>query len=117
MTEVKKEESSTELQKSEERKIRRVIRPEFTLCGDAEGTGYVGEVILPGADRDSIRLRMSEDFVSVEGKHEDVHYSRTLPFGCQVDPETARSTYKEGLLTFQVEFKEPEFTTVDVEVK
>ncbi|TXT67479.1 MAG: putative Hsp20/alpha crystallin family protein [Promethearchaeota archaeon] len=118
MTETIEEGKGTELEEvKEEEMTRRVIYPRFYICVNEEGTGYTGEIHLPGVERDSITLRMNENYLVIKGKTERVDYVRSFGFGCPVDPATAKSRYREGLLTFDVEFKEPELRTVDIDVE
>ena len=118
MSEALKETEGTEIEEvKEEEMTRRVIYPRFYICVNEEGTGYSGEIHLPGVERDSITLRMNENYLLITGKTDRVDYVRSFGFGCPVDPGTAKSRYREGLLTFEVEFKEPDLRTVDIEVE
>jgi HSP20 family molecular chaperone IbpA len=119
MSESIKETKSSEIEevKEEETMTRRIISPRFYLCVKDSGTGYSGEIHLPGVDRDSITLRMNENYLVVSGKNDSIRYMRSFGFGCPVDPKTAKSKYREGLLTFEVDFKEPDLRTVDIEVE
>ena len=119
MSEAIEETKGSEIEEvKEEEKMRpRVISPRFYLCVKDSGTGYSGEIHLPGVDRDFITLRMNENYLLVSGKTDSIKYIRSFGFGCPVDPKTAKSKYREGLLTFEVDFKEPDLHTVDIEVE
>lgn len=126
MTEVK-ETKKTELREEGKEKsieseesqttIKRYFRPQVTICMNEENTGYSGQVILPGVDKEAISLRMSDSYMTIIGERDDIQYRRSYAFGCPIDPSTATATYKEGLLTFNVNLKEPEFSTVDIKVQ
>ncbi|MBD3256672.1 MAG: hypothetical protein GF383_16380 [Candidatus Lokiarchaeota archaeon] len=118
MTEIEPKKSDTDVQEVKEEPItKRIYSPEFTLCVKDDSSGYTGEIYLPGADRDSIRLKLNESYLLVSGETDRVRYMRSFGFDCPIDPETAKATYKEGLLGFTVDFKEPELHTVDVDIE
>jgi len=117
MTEVVKKEGSTDIEeKKEETPRKRVYTPDLCMWLNDEGTGYDGEVYLPGVERDSIKLKMEETFIYISGETERTRYAGAYSLCCPIDPEKATSTYKEGLLAFHVPFKEPELHIVDVEI-
>ncbi len=118
MSEAIKETEGSELEevKEKEEMTERIISPRFYLCVKDSGRGYSGEIHLPGVDREFITLRMNENYLLVTGKTDSIKYIRSFGFGCPVDPKTAKSKYREGLLTFEVEFKEPDLRTIDIEV-
>lgn len=118
MEEVMQEKKGGEIEEvKEEKTTRRIILPRLYICVNDDGTGYTGEIHLPGVERDSIELKMSEDYLTVTGDADDVEYRRTYWFGCSVNPETAKSRYKEGLLTFEVDFVQPKLSTIDIEIE
>lgn len=112
---IEKDVGSGEVEETKMR--RRVIRPEFWLCPNEEGDGYTGEIYLPGVDKDSIRLKMSKDYLYIVGTSDSTRYIGSFGFGCQIDPKRARSTYKEGLLKFDVPFKEVKLHSIDVKIE
>ncbi|TFG00534.1 MAG: Hsp20/alpha crystallin family protein [Promethearchaeota archaeon] len=118
MEEAIKEKEKMEVEDvKEEKTAQRIILPRLYICMKNDGSGYTGEAHLPGVDKDSITLKMNEDFLTINGKTKDVEYRRTYWFGCPVEPKSAKSKYKEGLLTFEVEFKEPDLSTIDIDVE
>ena len=118
MEKVTQEKEGTQIEEvKEEETTRRIILPRLYICVRDSGGGYTGEVHMPGVEKDSITLQMSEDYLTVTGKTDNVKYRRTYWFGYPIDPKSAESKYKEGLLTFEVDFKEPKLSTVDIDIK
>jgi len=114
--EMVKTEEAEEIVESEQEKtaIRRYIRPEYRLCINDDGTGYEGTFVIPGVEKETIDLKINEGFIRVSGEYENVRYGGTYFFEYRVDPKTAVSHYKEGLLKFTVDFKKPELSPVEV---
>ncbi|MGV9171860.1 MAG: Hsp20/alpha crystallin family protein [Promethearchaeia archaeon] len=96
--------------------VKRLIRPQITMCINEDSTGYIGEILLPGVEKTDISLRMSENFLTIDGERENIRYRGTYFLNCSVDPKTATASYKEDLLEFSVDLKEPKLSTIDIEI-
>ncbi len=116
MTEIEKVEDKTEIEKVEEESRKIVLTPEMCSWTNDEGTGYKMEVYLPGVERDTIKLKMAEEYIFISGETDNVRYVGDFSFCCPVQHEKATSSYKNGLLKIFVPFKEIEFQTVDVTI-
>ena len=117
MTEVVKKEGSTDIQDVKDKTpTKRVYTPDLCMWLNDEGTGYDGEVYLPGVERESIKLKMEETFVYIAGETERTRYAGAYSLCCPIDPDKATSSYKEGLLKFSVPFKEEDLHIVDVKI-
>ncbi len=68
-------------------------------------------------EKDSISLKMHEDSFFIKGETEDIVFIGSFAVCCDVDPEKAKATYKNGLLKIDVPFKEQEFHSVDVKIE
>ncbi|MEJ2296428.1 MAG: Hsp20/alpha crystallin family protein [Candidatus Lokiarchaeota archaeon] len=117
MSETIEKKSTTELKKKEEsiNKIR--IFPQICAVTNDEGTGYDIDIYLPGVEKESIKLKMAKDLITVNGESETSKFDGSYQLYCPVDVSKAKSTYKEGLLKIHVPFKEIELNTIDVKVE
>lgn len=113
MTEAVEEEKEIE----EEKPTKRFISPEMCSYVDDEGMGYVIEVILPGVEKDTIKLKLSEDYLFIKGETDTIRYIGDFGLCCPVDPEKSKSTYNNGLLKIHVPFKDLTSSTIDVEIQ
>jgi len=55
-------------------------------------------VEIPGADKDRIRIHGTERRLTVEAEGPDRRYYKEIWLPCDVEPERARSTYRNGVL-------------------
>lgn len=75
---------------------------------------------LPGVEKDNIKVKATEDTLVVSAKGLDKKYYREIPLPTKVKPETARASYKNGVLEVRLEKKEKskrEFEGVEVKVE
>jgi HSP20 family protein len=80
-----------------------VLTPEICLDHDTEM--YHIQIDLPGVKKEEIELLASEQTLCVEGPREDV-----ILFGCftlahPVNPDKAKASYGNGLLSVEIPFK------------
>lgn len=123
MSEIERKEEVTEIEKVEEKPseieepIRTVLTPQMCSWIDEEDIGYEIEVYLPGVEKDTIKLRMTEDTVFVAGDTDRIRYVGYYTLCCPVEHEKATSSYKNGLLRIHVPYKEIEMNSVDVAIE
>jgi HSP20 family molecular chaperone IbpA len=65
------------------------------------------EVELPGVDKKDIHLSMHEDSFMIRAPKGDEEYVGSYAVCCPIEYEKARATYKNGLLTINVPYKQP----------
>ena len=87
----------------EEKDSKPVLTPE--ICLDHDSEMYHIQIDLPGVKKEEIELLASEQTLCVEGLREDV-----ILFGCftlahPVNPEKAKASYENGLLSVEIPFK------------
>ena len=111
------------LTEAEEKKTQEIEKPskirafpQFFGYTNEEGTGYDLEVYLPGVEKDTLKVKMTREYIGVTGETETVRYIGTYAFCCPVEPDKATSKYKEGLLKVHVPFEEVTVHTIDIEV-
>ena len=103
MTEVKEEE-------------KYLTSPEVCSFADDESATYKIEIQLPGVEKESIKLKMHDDSFFIKGETEDTIYIGSYGICCEIAPEEAKATYKQGLLKIEVPFKEAEYKSVQVPI-
>jgi HSP20 family protein len=117
MTETTEKETTTDIEKQETTALKRWVYPEICAFENEDETGYDIDVYLPGAEKDSVKLEMNKDSISIKGEAENISYRGIYGLCCPVDPSKATSTYKEGLLKIHVPYKEIEMKNVDVRIE
>ena len=88
--------------------------PEIIAWADDEHENYTIEIKLPGVERDTISLKMHEDSFFIKGETEDTVFIGSYSVCCEISPEKANATYKNGLLKVEVPFRDPMEGAIDV---
>ena len=75
-------------------------------------------VEMPGVSKDSIKIKATENRVRISAGNETKDYDAEIPLDAEVDPDSAKATYNNGVLdvTFKL-VKAPEDDGVDVKVE
>lgn len=74
---------------------------------------------LPGVNKDDIRITVSEDGkkVIVQARSEDRKYYKEIDLPAIVDPSKAKATYRNGVLTIELEKREKKKKGFDIKVE
>jgi len=62
---------------------------------------------MPGVTKDKINVEASEDSVYIKAENHDRKYETTVPLDIKVDPNSAKASYKNGVLEIRLKTKEP----------
>lgn len=116
MTELAEVEEKGDIKDLEEKPKKRIMIPEICTYNNEDSTGSIIEIILPGVEKDTIKLEMNNDNLVVFGETETISYGGIYQLCCPVDPEKAKSTYKNGLLKIEVSYIDILKDTVDVKI-
>jgi HSP20 family protein len=75
-------------------------------------------VEMPGVTKESIKIKATESRVRISAGNETKDYDAEIPLNAEVDPDSAKATYNNGVLdlTFKL-VKAPEDDGVDVKVE
>jgi Molecular chaperone (small heat shock protein) len=60
---------------------------------------------LPGVDKDKVKLDVAEDSVEIKTEDEKKFY-KMINLDSAVDPDSAKASYKNGILTLELDKKE-----------
>jgi HSP20 family protein len=88
----------------------------MTIATNDDDSEYLINIQLPGADKDSVKLKLGEDLIHVEAKAESIDYLGDYSLCCPIKPEEAKAIYKEGLLKIRAPFGDVLKGTVDIEI-
>lgn len=72
---------------------------------------------MPGVEKDKISVRATEDTLVIRASNEHRKYYKEVPLPKPVKPETAKASYKNGVLEVKIEKKVVEEAKGEVEVK
>lgn len=83
------------------------VAPYVCAYSDEDEENLHIEIELPGVDKKDITFKMQETSFSIDAPRGDVRYVGTYAIGCPVDPNRAKATFKNGLLTVDVPYVRP----------
>jgi HSP20 family molecular chaperone IbpA len=112
---MKEGEEREEIKKDEPRK--RIFSPEMCSYTNEDNTGYVIEVVLPGVEKDTIHLKMTNEDIFVTGESDAIRYVGSYGLCCPVDTNKARARYNNGLLRIEAPFEDIDLKTVEVDIE
>ena len=115
MQEVKEEPTEGLMKESKPEKF--LVSPEICSWADDETETYKIEIQLPGAEKESIKLKMHEDSFFIKGETDDIIYIGTYAICCPIKAEETKAVYKQGLLKIEAPFKEPEYQSFDIKIE
>ena len=73
---------------------------------------------MPGVQREDIKLEATEDSLNIKAGAGERNYDTTVPLSTSVDPNSAKATYRNGVLEVKLRLKEqpkPRGTSIKVE--
>ncbi|MFX1317342.1 MAG: Hsp20/alpha crystallin family protein [Promethearchaeota archaeon] len=110
-------EEESEIEEIKEEPKSRLIIPEICMYDNEDSTGYIIEVILPGVEKDTIKLKMNKDNLIIYGEADTLKYGGLFQLCCPVDTDKAKSTYRNGLLKIEVPYLDMLKDTVEIEIE
>jgi len=88
-----------------------------TYHGWLDEKKYILEYELPGASKDSIKIKALPDYFTLEAKRDNYGYHSDLEFGFEIDPSKIKATYHEGLLRIELPLVDPTEKAVEVKIE
>jgi len=116
---MKEKEGTEEIKKEEKEETigKRIFSPEMCSYTNQDDTGYVIEVILPGVEKETISLKMTDEDIFVIGESEAIRYVGSYGLCCPVETSRAKAKYNNGLLKIEAPFKDITIETVDIDIE
>ena len=78
--------------------FRKHLEPDLCTFVDAEQNVLTIEVVLPGVNKETIKLRVNSRCLVISAASDEVDYSKYVPFRSPVIATLARANYEHGLL-------------------
>jgi len=85
---------------------KRTLTPLVGVTHNADDTGFVIEVDLAGALRESVDLDMGSTGFCVKAEGEDFRYENCFMLAHEVRPSEAKAKFSSGLLKIEVPFRD-----------
>lgn len=104
LAELAEAEKKGEIEEVKDETKKTLLIPEICMYNNEESTGYIIEVMLLGVEKDTLKVKMDKDNLVVYGESDSIKYGGIYQLCCPVDPEEAKSTYKNGLLKITVPY-------------
>lgn len=82
--------------------VRHKVEPDVCTYIDEEENSLTIEISLPGATKESIRLKVNTRCLILYAEAEDVNYAKYLSFYHPVEADKAKAVYEHGLLRVKV---------------
>ncbi|MFX0083715.1 MAG: Hsp20/alpha crystallin family protein [Candidatus Hodarchaeota archaeon] len=110
-------EEKGEIEEVKEETKKALLIPEICMYNNEESTGYIIEVMLPGVEKDTLKVKMDKDNLVVYGESDSIKYGGIYQLCCPVEPEMAKSKYKNGLLKITVPYLDMLKDAINLEIE
>ncbi len=117
MTESIVEKKSEVIQEHVDQEIRYRIRPKRYFNFDAENKEFTLEVHLPGVEKSEIKLRILPNLYDLKAYRGEVMYSLTQYFPWNIEAESVKADYENGLLIISGKIRDPMADAVPIKLE
>lgn len=117
MTESLESKKSTTIQEHDEPEIRYRIRPKRYFSFDAENKEWTLEVHLPGVQKSEIKLRILPNLYDLKAYRGEALYSLTQYFPWDIETESVKADYENGLLIVSGKIRDPMVDAVPIKLE
>ncbi len=97
--------------------VQEEIEPLYDIIEEKDKIKVV--VDMPGVNKEDIKVRVTEDGrkLIISARSEERSYYKEIDLPAEVDPTKARATYRNGVLTVELEKKSSDKKGVDIKVE
>ena len=117
MTESIVEKKSEAIQEKHNQEIKYRIRPTRYFNFDAENKEWTLEVHLPGVEKSEIKLRILPNLYDLKAYRDEVIYSLTQYFPWNVETDSVKANYENGLLMVSGKIRDPMADAVPIKLE
>jgi len=115
------EQKESKTSKREEHLKTYRIHPTYYSDLDYDTRTITYEVHLPGVDKENVSLKVLPEFWNMEATRKErksqAFYTLSRYFPYEVDPNSVKATFENGLLKFTVSLKDPLADAVDIKLE
>ncbi|BCU68190.1 heat-shock protein Hsp20 [Sulfolobales archaeon HS-7] len=72
---------------------------------------------IPGADKDKIKVSINGDKLFITADAQDKKYSKTVELPAEVDEDSVKATYKNGVLEINLKKKQQSFKGKEIKIE
>jgi len=94
--------------------VREEIEPLVDVIEDDDEIWVIAE--LPGADKDKIKVRATPRKIVIRAEGEKKYY-KEIELPAEIDPDTAKASYRNGVLEIRVKKKKAEAEGKEIKVE
>ena len=117
MTESIVEKKSEAIQENADQEIRYRIRPRRYFNFDAEDKEWNLEIHLPGVEKSEIKLRILPNLYDLKAYRGEVMYSLTQYFPWNIENESVKADYENGLLMISGKMRDPMADAIPIKLE
>jgi len=110
-------EKKSEAIHEQEQEIKYRIRPKRYFNFDAENKEWELEVHLPGVQKSEIKLRILPNLYDLKAQRGEVLYSLTQYFPWDIETDSVKTKYKNGLLLVSGRIRDPMADAVPIKLE
>jgi len=99
------DEKKIEEKVAEEKEYQYRVAPRYGVW--TEEDKLLIQVALPGVHKEDIQMKALKDYFTLRATRDDILYSLDLEFGIDIEPESTKAEYNEGLLRVEMKRYKP----------
>ena len=111
------EKKSEAIQENADQEIRYRIRPRRYFNFDAEDKEWTLEIHLPGVEKSEIKLRILPNLYDLKAYRGEVMYSLTQYFPWNIETESVKTDYENGLLMISGKMRDPMADAIPIKLE
>ena len=111
------EKKSEAIQEKVDQEIRYRIRPRRYFNFDAEDKEWTLEIHLPGVEKSEIKLRILPNLYDLKAYRGEVMYSLTQYFPWNIETESVKTDYENGLLMISGKMRDPMADAISIKLE